>query len=69
MVARHSPGLYRPGAIERLPFQGAAVASEACSEASTTQALRRFSPRIAPVTLSTFPTGQDRKSTRLNSSH
>src|SRR3954465_6634120 len=35
--------------------QGVAVASEACSPARATQAFRRCSPRIAPVTFRTLP--------------
>ena len=46
---------------------GVAFASEACSEASDTQALRRCSPLIAPVTLSTFPAGQDASCTKATS--
>jgi hypothetical protein len=58
------PGLAVGKTIERSPSYGVAAANEACSEASTTQALRRLSPRIAPVTLSTFPTGQDASCTK-----
>ena len=46
---------------------GVALTSEACSEASVTQALRRCSPLIAPVTLSTLPTGQDASCTKATS--
>jgi len=46
---------------------GVAVASEACSPASTTQALRRCSPRIAPVTFSTLPDGQEASLTKATS--
>ena len=38
---------------------GVAMASEACSAASATQVFLRCRPRMAPVTLRTFPTGQD----------
>ena len=44
-----------------------AFASDACSEASDTQAFRRWSPLIAPVTLSTFPAGQDASCTKATS--
>ena len=43
---------------------GTAAVSDACSAASTTQALRRCRPRIAPVTLSTLPTGQEASCTK-----
>jgi hypothetical protein len=39
-------------------YQGVALASDACSEASATHAFLRCRPRIAPVTFSTFPAGQ-----------
>ena len=51
-----------PGLRRRRPIRGRSVlptvspsSSDACSEASVTQALRRCSPLIAPVTLSTLP--------------
>jgi hypothetical protein len=72
--ARHKPYRIGPGfdpgrrLNEGQPYEGqpygVAVASEACSEASVTQALRRCSPLIAPVTLSTFPAGQDASCTK-----
>jgi hypothetical protein len=46
-VAVSGPGLTGIGAY------GIALTNDACSEASVTQALLRFSPRIAPVTLRT----------------
>ena len=51
------------GTTAKIAFYGVAVASEACSAASATQALR-CSPLIAPVTLSTFPAGQDASCTK-----
>src|SRR5947207_14533867 len=46
---------------------GVATASEACSAASVTQAFLRCSPLIAPVTLSTFPAGQEASCTKATS--
>jgi len=43
---------------------GVATARDACSAASATQAFLRCSPRIAPVTLSTFPAGHEASCTK-----
>ena len=40
-------------------FYGVAETSDACSAVRVTQALRRCSPLIAPVTLRTLPAPQD----------
>jgi hypothetical protein len=43
---------------------GVASTSDACSAASATQTFLRCSPRIAPVILSTFPTGHEASCTK-----
>jgi hypothetical protein len=54
------------GSLKRDPLAGmtartygVATASEACAATSATQAFLRCKPLIAPVTLSTFPAGQE----------
>jgi hypothetical protein len=44
-----------------------AIAKEACSEGRTTQVFLRFRPLIAPVTLSTWPNGQEAACTKATS--
>src|ERR1019366_4891905 len=62
------PGLVHPGMTNerslRAQTYGVATANDACSPASATQAFRRCRPLIAPVTLSTFPTGHDASCTK-----
>jgi len=45
--------------VQVSPNYGTAIASEACSEGSATQVFLRLRPLIAPVTLSTWPSGQE----------
>jgi len=58
------PGGGRDDIIRKIPPYGVADTSEACSAAKVTQALRRCSPLIAPVTLRTFPAPQDESWTK-----
>ena len=57
--SRQGPGSPGTTSEAEVAFYGVADTSDACSEASVTQALRRCSPLIAPVTLSTLPAPQE----------